>query len=376
MRSLDLLTSLFATVLVTDPHGLIIEQYGSPFAYASIFAAEAFKPIGHSIRAAIQGQPFDAIVEHIDGTFRVRGVPYAGGAIIGLDKMDRPVLQARGDTFASREVEFLIRNLRQGLWRLSVGNRIETVNDWLVEWLESSREEMIGRSSAKFLIEVHQEVSGQCEATFRTSSGRERRAIISGADLESADGEPIGRIEVVTDVTKEHAERMKLVEEMQAMAILARTDGLTSLGNRLSFQEQLRILEQSDRPFGLVIADVDSFKTVNDEHGHETGNEALQEVARRLRSCVRRQDLVVRLGGDEFAILVPDASTTVLEEVVRRLEQRMTFDLSSHSGRAFDVSVSVGAAHSDAGRERVLDSADQAMYRRKRERRSGRSISG
>ena len=98
-------------------------------------------------------------------------------------------------------------------------------------------------------------------------------------------------------------------EEIQIHAAAARTDALTLLANRRTFDDELarRIAEfrRHGRAVSLVMADIDRFKKFNDTHGHPTGDEVLRGVARLLRRKMRKMDLVARYGGEEFAIHAP-----------------------------------------------------------------------
>ncbi len=94
------------------------------------------------------------------------------------------------------------------------------------------------------------------------------------------------------------------------LAQLAYHDVLTHLPNRLAFESQLahalRVCEREGRQLALMLIDLDNFKNINDTLGHHTGDELLQQVARRLRESVRASDLVARLGGDEFVVVLPE----------------------------------------------------------------------
>jgi diguanylate cyclase (GGDEF)-like protein/PAS domain S-box-containing protein len=154
---------------------------------------------------------------------------------------------------------------------------------------------------------------------------------------------------------------------------IAYHDTLTDLANRNCFQERLRIaVERGERDprftFAVMYLDLDRFKTVNDSLGHPAGDELLKEVARRLRECVRAQDLVARLGGDEFAIL--------LEEIARRedvieLGARLLHALEKPAcieGTEIRPLASIGITFSEFGHrtpETILRDADIAMYKAK-----------
>jgi diguanylate cyclase (GGDEF)-like protein len=147
----------------------------------------------------------------------------------------------------------------------------------------------------------------------------------------------------------------------------ARTDPLTVLGNRRRLEEATARLLRHDGPLSVLFLDLDGFKAVNDGRGHLFGDQLLVEVADRLRTGVRADDLVVRLGGDEFAVLVPGVATHA-SDVARRLQAAMRVPVQL-TGRPVTVTASIGVATTGtAGRrdaEELLRNADLAMYQAK-----------
>jgi diguanylate cyclase len=120
-------------------------------------------------------------------------------------------------------------------------------------------------------------------------------------------------------------------------------DALTGLANRVLFADRLdRALLQPAANVSVLFCDLDDFKLVNDEMGHEAGDALLVLIAERLRSCVRITDTVARLGGDEFAILLEDAddATLVADRVVQCVRQDVQL-----AGQRVVTSISVGMAH-------------------------------
>lgn len=96
------------------------------------------------------------------------------------------------------------------------------------------------------------------------------------------------------------------------MARAARTDELTGLANRREARERIlyetRRSRRSGRPFTVALLDIDGFKAINDSHGHEVGDRVLRDVARRLKTMLRRQDTLARWGGDELLVLLPETA--------------------------------------------------------------------
>jgi diguanylate cyclase (GGDEF)-like protein len=146
-------------------------------------------------------------------------------------------------------------------------------------------------------------------------------------------------------------------------------DPLTGMLNRTALNNRTAEIEHQSRltgePVAVLVADLDHFKTVNDNHGHATGDDVLQEVACRLRTELRAYDLAYRLGGEEFVILLlggtPSATVATAEQLREAIAAKPIAGL--------DITVSVGVASSAAGASFVWDDvfarADAALYQAK-----------
>lgn len=151
----------------------------------------------------------------------------------------------------------------------------------------------------------------------------------------------------------------------------ARTDALTGLSNRFCFNERLDSLKsvrEGDPEFFVLYLDLDGFKAVNDRFGHAAGDELLRSVSQIIRESIRGDDAVYRLGGDEFAVILMQANMRECEGVSRRLISAITKDYCLSSDEHASVGVSIGSAssrRSPGAPERVLRSADAALYRAK-----------
>jgi diguanylate cyclase (GGDEF)-like protein len=152
----------------------------------------------------------------------------------------------------------------------------------------------------------------------------------------------------------------------------ATTDTLTGLPNRALFQKLLGSgIERNrryDRRLSLLFIDLDGFKEVNDQKGHDVGDLVLKEAAVRLRRAVRVSDEVARLGGDEFTVILSevtqaDDAETVAAKVVDALSRPYEV-----AGEVLDLSASVGIAtcpRDGIDGDQLLHAADEAMYRAK-----------
>jgi two-component system chemotaxis family response regulator WspR len=131
---------------------------------------------------------------------------------------------------------------------------------------------------------------------------------------------------------------------------LSNMDGLTGLNNRRRFDEyalaEWRRARRERAPFGLLLIDVDQFKTYNDAHGHLAGDELLKQIGEAICSCCRRpEDLPSRYGGDEFAILLPGIQPSALAAVGERLRHAVEdLKIERGSGSSQYVTLSIGGA--------------------------------
>lgn len=155
-------------------------------------------------------------------------------------------------------------------------------------------------------------------------------------------------------------------------------DSLTGVHNRFVFERSLDLAIETEitsgARFGLIYIDLDSFKQVNDEYGHNIGDHYLQEVASRLRHQLRPDDVLARIGGDEFAVVVLNlASADEALEVASRLDGCFDspFSLDRHE-IAGSASMGTAIFPDDAtSREAILECADARMYEAKRQKRGG-----
>lgn len=144
---------------------------------------------------------------------------------------------------------------------------------------------------------------------------------------------------------------------------LARADDLTGLANSRAFYEtaaaEIERMRRYGKPMTCACFDLDSFKKVNDEHGHAGGDRALRLVGEALRSCVRRIDMAARIGGDEFVLLMPETDYEGAKVVTRRLRHQ----IAERSRDTLTCSIGcVSFTVPPRGVDELLHAADLAMY--------------
>ncbi|UXY15403.1 diguanylate cyclase [Chitiniphilus purpureus] len=175
---------------------------------------------------------------------------------------------------------------------------------------------------------------------------------------------------IVRLVRARHFARLR---EAERMAHMASHDALTGLANRRGLDEALGRCVAQHRPCSLIFLDLDRFKPINDEHGHEAGDFVLRNVAERLTLCVRANDTLSRWGGDEFALLLSGEMNSARErELLRRLSQALMEPIAWQDHH-FTVGASLGVAHyprDGVTAQQILQAADRRMYHHKEQRRN------
>jgi diguanylate cyclase (GGDEF)-like protein len=169
------------------------------------------------------------------------------------------------------------------------------------------------------------------------------------------------------------AEVKELRQRVNELSELVRTDPLTGLLNYRYFvdtcEQEIERTQRSGQPTTLIMLDIDHFKKVNDQWGHENGNHALKHIADILRQSVRRLDIPCRYGGEEFVIILPDTSLSDSVPVARRIRRQIAASpLLLDAGELF-LTASLGIAnYTGQGRttpEELVKVADQYLYQAK-----------
>jgi diguanylate cyclase (GGDEF)-like protein len=174
--------------------------------------------------------------------------------------------------------------------------------------------------------------------------------------------------EIARDITKVMQLGLSHVERLESLTKKATTDGLTGLSNRKAFLERLaQDLARLDgrHPCGLVMLDIDHFKSVNDKYGHPFGDEVLRGVASVLGKGVRKGDTAGRYGGEEFVLYLHMANTERAREGAERFRRKIRQIRFTHAGKEVAVTASFGVAcapHHGNAVEELLERADEALY--------------
>ena len=392
-------------LLLADPNTVI--TYINP-AFSHLFGYRPEELVGKSVRVLVPGSQADQVT-HSDVVAQVREVrSYSfeadrvarDGALIpvlvniGTIADDRGVtigmVASFSDLRSLRENESMLRKLSLAVDQspasviiTGLDGKIEYVNDTFVHDTGYSRTEAIGRNprflrSGKTPRETYESLwcslnKGEVwrgEFINRRKDGSEYPDAVTIAPLRQSNGKITHYVALQEDIT----ERRRTEEQIKDLAFY---DPLTRLPNRRLLIDRLKQSiasgVRSKRDGALMFIDLDNFKTLNDTFGHATGDKVLEQVGKRLSSCVREGDTVARLGGDEFVVMLDSLSDSaheaaaktkaVGEKILAAIGQPLLIgDLK------FDISASIGATlfgenQSDIGE--LLMQADIGMYQAK-----------
>ena len=180
-------------------------------------------------------------------------------------------------------------------------------------------------------------------------------------------------IKLSSSLTRKVAEQREEIETLSALASQATQDGLTGLKNYKSFQEtldrEIAACQRYAHTSLLSLADLDAFKSVNDNFGHLAGDCVLQEVARFFSENIRKSDIVARYGGEEFVFILSRTSLEEGLEILDRLRRHLSKLQVEYRGQRISVSMSVGVTSFSSDKvtkDELLRQADAAMYQAKK----------
>lgn len=277
-----------------------------------------------------------------------------------------------------RQLHTAVETAGSGMMVLSRDGAIEWTNHALRKMTGYDNSELLGMTPRVFKSGLHAPdyykrlwqtlLSGQ---TWReeTINRRKDGSLFTVMQIAAPVRDSRGRISHFISVLEDISERKRAEAHIRYMA---EHDALTDLPNRVLMRKRLRdYLSEKRRPLsslGLLYLDIDRFKAINDQYGHDVGDALLQGFAKRLLAAVRAEDTVARIGGDEFIILLPRLSGPDGGEIVaRKILAGLELPIEC-LGQSLRVGSSIGVVHVNAGNvdpDFLLKCADMAMYQAK-----------
>ncbi len=273
--------------------------------------------------------------------------------------------------FGLLEVTPVIRNrvveqLTDGVVVIQADGRIIDLNSAAAEIFGIPLDQSIDKPAAEFIRAAR--LPGLLVGLFSNAEiavGERAFHVQATALSNDASERPREMALVFRDIT----ELTKIKQEMER---LAHTDFLTGLHNRRYFMQRLaeetERVKRGNQPMSVLLIDMDSFKTVNDTHGHDVGDRVLQVIASVTQEVKRMADVAARIGGEEFAMLLPDTDREGAIKLAQRLRRTIHEQMIDDGrGAPIQVTASIGVAtmsHTDRI-DHILTHADRALYRAK-----------
>ncbi len=302
--------------------------------------------------------------------------PVIAGLVLNLRDVDERVRAEQALRASEVRYRLIAETAQEGIWITDQDGATLYANRRLAELLGRTLEDvyrfpshLLGTSGSSPNSEIHDRTrrrheigSEQFEVSYAHPDGAPRILHVSASPFSGEDGEPIGSLAMITDVT----EARTAEDELRRQALY---DSLTGLPNRTLLLERLqRVLVRHGRdkkPVAVLLADLDQFKLINDSLGHAVGDALLVTLAGRLSALVRPKDTVARMGGDEFLVLCPDLDEAAAQHVAARLLAALAEPVQVGVS-TITVSASIGVAISPpSDAETLVGQADAAMYEAK-----------
>ena len=163
-------------------------------------------------------------------------------------------------------------------------------------------------------------------------------------------------------------QNVKLIEAYTKMEELAKTDMLTGLSNRRDMYQKIKHetdrFERNEKPFAILMGDIDNFKKINDTYGHDAGDHVLTSISSLMLSFMRKQDIVGRWGGEEFLLLLPETDMKGGKKIAERLRSRIKNESINYKNHILKVTITIGISVYDRVHDvnESIKEADKAMY--------------
>lgn len=300
---------------------------------------------------------------------------------------------AEDDSWAKGQCEAMQNEIELGLTARSVRSVTELLDNTRERQKQLRVERAKAQDSLKTLInQMLSELGelGSQTGRFHENLGRYAGVIEKADSLESLAGvvrEMVEESRTVQSLVKvaqgklqyEHGRANDLSErvveletELRRLSDEVSTDQLTKIANRRgllqAFESEKGRLERDGTPLSIGLLDVDNFKKLNDELGHNAGDVALKSLAEVVSKALRPMDLVARYGGEEFVVLLPNTPVTEGEQILTRLQRSLSGGLFMHENKKVFVTFSAGVTAYRPGEriEAALERADEALYEAKR----------
>jgi len=300
------------------------------------------------------------------------------GTIVGASKIARDVTLQKISEANFKLTSCVFTHTSEGIAITDNHGVIIEVNQALTCITGYSREELIGRTYSVFkssrqgpdiekgiLVELVRNGHARSEIWSRRKDGESYTGLLTISAVTDQSGQTQKYVALFTDITS-------LRKQQEKLEHITHFDVLTDLPNRLLLSDRLRqamrMSKRSEKNLAVLYLDLDGFKQVNDQWGHELGDALLVAIARRMASTLREVDTLARMGGDEFvAVLVDISSNDELDCLTKKILKACSEPISI-GNHLIRISASIGVTlypHDDVDEDQLIRHADFAMYEAK-----------
>ena len=255
-----------------------------------------------------------------------------------------------------------------GLIALDAHFRIVDFNDAAANVIKNLQESSISKNIETVIQEdfIEAILSGKEIPYSVTDNGTDQHYILRNSEILDKKGNGVGFLITITDVT-DYVFTMRYLEE------LASIDALTKTFNRRYFFEctmvELEKAREGKGSISLMIFDIDFFKRVNDEYGHQAGDAVLRNVSEICKGCIRSNDILGRYGGEEFVVFFPNTAPEEAVDIANRIKQTIENSETLCGGKSIKVTVSFGITGTRSLKDETIGcffkAADNALYKAK-----------
>lgn len=283
-------------------------------------------------------------------------------------------------------LQAIVQFVPVGIFQIDINDKYSFVNPAWESITGCSMPKALGSNWKKVIHPDDQEMVSQCwskaetedkelsvECRIVTDKNQTKWVRLQTTFLFDDSGRTVfGSIENITNNKASQKQKEEMIAELTAvkkqLEKSCRTDPLTSLLNRRGMEEEMVFeknrMERSGKPFSLILCDIDFFKNINDNHGHDAGDYVLTQTAKLIENISRKQDIVCRWGGEEFLLILPETDLKGADALAQKIRKSIESNTIIFNDHKIQLTLSLGVAciQSNDGIDDCIKKADLRLY--------------